>query len=182
MNEGKIAKSHSESHLLEKFPGYNDGSIARRYSRRRDNPSLTSSVKCSKAIPVIASRKFYKATRVLFPLVLRSWLYNSWSVENSTGKVVLQRGNCGLCVRTHRPPSNVFSCIPMYIRLRARMCVCVWVWRNRREKEKREKVGNSSRNEGETERKRERDERWLSFHRAREQGIVRQPTDNRSKG
>lgn len=135
MNEGKIAKSHSESHLLEKFPGYNDGSIARRYSRRRDNPSLTSSVKCSKAIPVIASRKFYKATRVLFPLVLRSWLYNSWSVENSTGKVVLQRGNCGLCVRTHRPPSNVFSCIPMYICLRARMCVCVGMEKQKRKGE-----------------------------------------------
>lgn len=122
---------------MEKFPGYNDGSIARRYSRRRDNPSLTSSVKCSKAIPVIASRKFYKATRVLFPLVLRSWLYNSWSVENSAGKVVLQRGNCGLCVRTHRPPSNVFPCIPMYIRLRASMymCVCVGIEKQKRKGE-----------------------------------------------
>ena len=78
--------------------------------------SLTSSVKCSKAIPVIASRKFYKATHEpsLSTLVPRPWLYNSWSVENSAGKVVLQRGNCGLCVRARahtRTSFNLVVCV-----------------------------------------------------------------------
>ena len=127
----KLREATGESHLFrgKSFPVTTGDAIARPLSLRstgggRRHPlylSLTSSVKCSKAILVIASRKFYKATHEpsLSTLVLRPWLYNSWSLRKlrresgaRKGKLWALRSNAYIHTHTHTHlPIWSFQCV-----------------------------------------------------------------------
>lgn len=184
----------------QKFSSYNGDAIPRagagipriRGIRRTGRFTLTSSVKRSEAIPVIAGRKFYKATRA--PLSTRCCIGGFTTAGPSKtppGKWCSKGEIVGFALAYTAAHSNVLRHMHA-------------PEQTRREKEERyessgkdrETVGKEGlrwlvgtgvvfdgRGDGARREEEQRDKRWLSFHRARrDRSIVRQPTNNQSKG